>query len=177
MGSGREEAGPRSICARRPVLDRPWGHQGTCGCHIIPPRDLPGLLHFHILDRSHADFPQFEGIIAVEKRLSLVVEYLKRMQNVVKKIKSGTLRFGTCQFRADPAQTLARTSYLRRPTTSSPATPAAWQELEKECCPNSSRGSKTTLCQSSGLQAWRARGRRPSQSRSAACCARIPQCI
>lgn len=177
MESGEEEAGSRPIQARCSVLDRHRRHQGTCGCHIIPPRDLPGLLHFYFLDSSHADCPQFEGIIAVEKRLGLIVEQLKRMQNVVKKIKSGTLRFGTCQFRADLAQTSARTSYPRRPTTSSPATPAAWQELKKEYCPNSSRGSRKTPCQSSGLQAWRAQGRRRSQSHSAACCARIPQCI
>ena len=177
MGSGGEEAGPRPICARCSVLDRHRRHQGACGCHLIPPRDLPGLLHFYILDRSYADCLQFEGIIAVEKRLGLVVEHLKRMQNVVKTIKTGTLHIDTCQLRTNLAQPLVITSYPRRPTTSSPTTPAACQELEKEYCPNSSRGLKTTLCQSSGLPAWRARGRRPSQSHSAACCARIPQCI
>jgi len=97
MGSGGEEAGSRPTCARCSVLDRHRRHQGTCGCHIIPPRDLPGLLYFHILDRLRdADRPQFESSIAVEKRLNLIVEQLKRMQNVMKTIKSGTLHIGTC---------------------------------------------------------------------------------
>jgi len=71
------------------------------------------------------DRQQFESSIAVEKRLGLIVEQLQRMQNVMKTIKSGTLKLVTFQRHADLAQHLAITSYLRRPTMSSRATPAA----------------------------------------------------
>ena len=96
MGSGGEEAGSRPICARCPVFDGHWRHQDACGCHFFPSRYIPGLRHLHILDHSRADSQQFESSIAVEKRLGLIVEQLKRMQNVVKTIKSGMLYPATC---------------------------------------------------------------------------------
>jgi len=55
------------------------------------------------LYRFHADRWQFENSIAVEKRLSLIVEQLKRMQNVMKTIKSGALHTAACQLHADIA--------------------------------------------------------------------------
>jgi len=125
MGSGGDEAGSRPIRARRTVLDRHRRHQGTCGCYIILTRSIPGPLHLHIVDRFHTDRQQFESSIAVEKRLGLIVEQLKRMQNVMKTIKSGALYIGACWADAYSAQLSATTLYPRRPMTSSPPTPAA----------------------------------------------------
>ena len=41
------------------------------------------------------------------------------------------------------------------------------------CYPSSSRGSRTTLCPSSGWPVWPVLARRPSRYRSAACCTKI----
>jgi len=70
------------------------------------------------------DCMQFESNIAIEKRLGLIVEHLKRPQKVIKAIKSGTLNLDLCRYKANADQHSVTTLFLRRPTTSSPATPA-----------------------------------------------------